>query len=111
MQDDGVLKLCMAVDDEYIVPLKYWRMEIWSKDNDLLKFVEGKDLPATVNLAALDSQIQDNDINAVLVVQDVLGADIKTNINDLFMIAAANKAAEENLVEEPVQKSGWLEEF
>ncbi len=110
--EDESIQLALFLDHEPLVPLKYWRLEVWASNNDLLSFHEGTNFPESITLAALDSINVDDDIDAKLMVLDELGGEMVTSFKGLYAMAAALQEMDQT--QDDTQKSsgsGWDEGF
>lgn len=91
------------------IPIAFWRMEMRSDTGELIKVVDGQDLPAKVEVA--NAQQQDNSkVKCILTVKDVLGNQVRKEIKDL-QIFALKSDDNEKKINLSSRESGWIEEF
>jgi hypothetical protein len=92
------------------VPLAYWRLEMWSNEGKILKSVEGRDMPANVDVELPESG-ENGEIQGVLFVEDILGNTARRDIQDVFL--TARKQEEKSTKDKkPVSISeSWVDEF
>ncbi|MCK5545141.1 MAG: hypothetical protein KAI35_07975, partial [Desulfobulbaceae bacterium] len=81
------------------IPISFWKIEIWSSDNELLKQTEGDTLPTDVNLSFPDADVLDN-IECIIVVRDILGNQTQKKVKNLFQLVGLDETHEEKKVEE-----------
>lgn len=67
------------------VPIPYWRLELWSEDNDLLHTVDGHSLPARVELPHLPDTVDARKIDCLLKVRDSLGSEATSTVPHLLV--------------------------
>jgi TolB-like protein len=75
----------MIIDLEYDgkVPLRYWRLEMWTREGKILTQSEGKDLPVKIEVG-LPGSDQDQEIRGILFYQDVFGAKVSRKVQELL---------------------------
>ena len=66
------------------VPVTAWRMELWSKDDELLNTFSGGSLPVKIRLPVFASLVDKSKIDCVLSVRDSLGSKSVHHINDFL---------------------------
>jgi hypothetical protein len=90
------------------VPLAFWRMQMWTKDGNLISEAEGQELPVKIEAKLPDSG-QDQKIEGYLFVQDILGNQTRRRVKDLLpKLGGKTKAKEEKPKE--ISES-WVDEF
>ncbi len=107
---DGDQYFALTLSYQGKVPLGYWRMELWSEDNELVRVVDGVQLPATVEIP----REQAGRLNAVVFLKNILGARSKDKIDNLLP-AGRQETPEEPGPEAPAAplpvESDWLSDF
>jgi hypothetical protein len=110
--EDESMQLSLSLKRELAVPMKYWRLEVWTKDNDLLSFHEGVNFPENITLPVLTPEEVAADIDAKLTVLDELGGKLVTSFTGLYAKGAAlqktDQAAQDSQI---TSESGWEEDF
>ena len=89
------------------VPLKYWRLEMWTKEGRILTQTEGQELPGEIGIQ-LPPSSQDQAIEGFLFYEDILGKRVRKKVQD-FLPKLGKKPVE---AEEPkgISKK-WVDEF
>jgi len=91
------------------VPLKYWRLEMWTKEGRIVTQAEGEDLPVRLGVDLPDSE-RDPEIEGRLVYQDAMGKQVRRKIGNL--LAKVEDKAETKAKEEPKGVSeSWVDGF
>ncbi|MCF6291422.1 MAG: hypothetical protein L3J03_10565 [Desulfobacterales bacterium] len=107
---DGDRSLALTLRSQGEVPLDYWRMELWSRNNELVKVVDGVQLPVTVEI----SREQAGQLNGVVFLKNILGARSQDKIDNL-LLADRSETPEEAGPEAPAEpvpvESDWLSDF
>ncbi len=100
----------MVVDlsHEGKVPIAFWRMEMRSKDGEIIKVAEGRDLPVRMDVPLADQDSETRKVECTITIKDVLGNLTKEKIQDLALYAKSKIKDEEANKE---SKSSWVEEF
>lgn len=80
-QDSHGLKATIASADK--VPVVYWKLEFWSRDNRLLATRKGRGLPRAMALDELQGRDL-NGIETVLSLRDALGSTARQTMTDVF---------------------------
>lgn len=99
------------------VPLAFWRMEMWTKEGKLLTQSEGKELPVKIGVKLSDSEQQDveKNIRGVVVMEDVLGNQVRQKVEDLLPKLEAQAKAKTKAEGESKKSKGisekWVNEF
>jgi TolB-like protein len=92
------------------IPLAFWRMEMWTREGQMIKTVEGQELPAQVGIELPPGAMADEKIEGLLVVQDILGNRARRDLQELFLPAIHQPA--ELPEEKPAGFSEtWVDEF
>ncbi len=101
----------LTAQDE--VAIEYWRMELWSADNTMLKTYAGQSLPARVLLPSFAHAVDRQKIDCVLTVRDSLGSQTTRKVPRLLArIAAGGQAAPDQPAERDKADSGaWQADF
>lgn len=100
----------MVMDMKYAgkVPLRYWRLEMWSKEGRLLTKAEGSELPVKVGFTPPES-LQNQDMTGFVFMQDTLGKKSRVKVEELL---PELKKAPEKKEEKPTGISeSWVDEF
>ena len=120
------LQLKLSQDDTE-VPLAYWRLEIWGENGELLKNVDGEELPFEYNVPTPQGP-ETPKIKGLVLLKDILGNQTRLEIDDLYLIAMnnlgdetektskSNKDSDENKAAEENDKDSddswvWLSKF
>lgn len=107
--DQGDEETAVGLAYEGKVPLKYWRLEMWTREGKILTQAEGKELPARVELDLPDSS-QGQEVEGLLLYQDELGQKVRRKIGNLFEELGEKPEAKPK--EEPAGVSEkWVDEF
>jgi hypothetical protein len=100
----------MVVDVAYSgkVPLRYWRMEMWSNEGRLISESEGRELPVQVEFELPDVG-KAQGITGFVFLEDVLGKSSRERVEDLLPeLKKANKPKKEKSTS--VSES-WVDDF
>ena len=94
------------------VPLAYWRLEMWTKEGKFLTNAEGKDLPAKVGVKFPEAE-KSPEIQGVLVIEDVLGRQVRQKVEDLLPKLEVQAEAKAKPVEKQPKtvSEKWVNEF
>lgn len=103
-------ELMVDLRHEGKVPLAFWRMEMRADDGELLKLVEGSDLPARVEMP-LAGAIGNRRVEAVVVMKDVLGNESRREFKDLALLARQQEKEQSGGEEPAAATKAWVEEF
>jgi len=80
-REQGQIKATLSAQDQ--VGISYWRLELWSQDNTMLKAFEGQSLPARINLPdAVGAGSGPTD--CIVQVRDVLGMKATKKVPNLL---------------------------
>jgi hypothetical protein len=82
---ESILRLGLIMEED-TVPLAFWRLEAWAENGDMLKAVDGQELPATVDIPLVNSS-GETKIEGIIIMRDVLGNQSRLDINDLYLMA------------------------
>jgi hypothetical protein len=95
------------------VAIDYWRMELWSADNTMLKTYAGQSLPARVLLPSFANTVDQQKIDCVLTVRDSLGSQTTRKVPHLLApTAVGGQAAPDQSAEKDKADSGaWQADF
>jgi hypothetical protein len=67
------------------VPLRYWRLEMWTREGKILTQSEGVDLPVRIGVELPDSDsIEGQEIKGFLFYEDIFGAESRRKIEELL---------------------------
>jgi hypothetical protein len=67
------------------VPLRYWRLEMWTREGKILTQSEGVDLPVKIGVELPDSDsIEGQEIKGFLFYEDIFGAESRRKIEELL---------------------------
>lgn len=107
--------LLLTIDSEAKeIPLSYWLLEVWNDTGELLKHVDGKDLPANLTIPYETASQESVKIEGRVVMQDILGNKTHVNIEDLYLLALRKYDSEnQNTSEAPEEEDdswAWLSE-
>lgn len=92
------------------IPLQFWRLELWSDSNKLLKLLEGESLPAPIPMPDSGKEDPNMKIAAVLTLKDSLGRKINKRFDDL--LALVNKCNLAQTTDKTdVDTNDWQEDF
>jgi hypothetical protein len=72
------------VDKE--IPLRFWRMELWSADGEYLLSADGTELPASYGIT-IPTGPEKAKIEGFVTVRDILGNQTRMDIADLYIMA------------------------
>ena len=90
------------------VPLKYWRLEMWTKEGKILTQSEGKELPVKIGIELPDVG-NNQEIQGFLFYSDVMGKQVRQKVEDLLPKLEKDTEARE---EKPAGISeSWVDEF
>ena len=103
--DDITVKL----ESDSLVPLKYWRLEMWTREGKLLTQSEGEELPAEVGFE-LPELTGEQGIEGLLIYQDELGKKVSRKVEDFLPKAGKKKARQEKKEDTGISES-WVDEF
>jgi len=99
----------MIVDVQYAskVPLRYWRLEMWTKEGRLLTEAEGSELPVKVGFKPPDATNQE--ITGFVFLQDAFGKQSRVKVEELLPELKKKRQQKE---EKPTGVSeNWVDEF
>jgi len=99
----------MIMDVQYAskVPLRYWRLEMWTKEGRLITEAEGSELPVKVRFKTPDMTNQE--ITGFVFLQDAFGKHSRVKVEDLLPELKKKRQKKE---EEPTGISEkWVDEF
>jgi hypothetical protein len=91
------------------VPLKNWRLEMWTKEGRILTQAEGEELPARIGVELPESG-QDQEVSGWLFYQDELGNKVRRKIENLFGELGNTPEAKDKKEPTSISES-WVDEF
>jgi len=102
-------------DEEFVVnmehdgrvPLKYWRLEMWTKEGRMITKAEGQELPGEIGIELSDSE-KDQEIQGFLFYEDILGKKVRRKVEDLL---PSLKKKDDTKEEDTGISEKWVEEF
>jgi hypothetical protein len=93
------------------VPLKYWRLEMWTKEGRIVTQAEGEDLPVRLGVDLPDSE-RDPEIEGRLVYQDAMGKQVRQKVGNLLAKVDEKPGPKEKANEEKKGVSeSWVDGF
>ncbi len=100
----------LVMDVEYAskVPLRYWRLEMWTKEGRLLTEAEGNELPVKVGFKPPDAALN-QEITGFVFLQDAFGKQSRVKVEDL--LPELNKAREKKEEKPTGISEKWVDEF
>ncbi|MDX2481121.1 MAG: hypothetical protein QNK24_12415 [Desulfuromusa sp.] len=101
-------EMVMDVDYAGKVPLRYWRLEMWSKEGRLLTKAEGSELPVKVGFTPPDAG-PNQEISGFVFLQDALGKQAKIKVEDF--LPELNKVPDKKEAEATGVSESWVDEF
>jgi hypothetical protein len=105
---EGQDQMIMDMENAGKVPLRYWRLEMWTKEGRLLTEAEGSELPVQVGFKSPVSG-SDQEITGFVFLQDELGKEARVKVEDLLPQLGKLKKKKE---EKPTGVSEkWVDEF
>jgi hypothetical protein len=104
-KDDG-----MVVDVDYVgkVPLRYWKIEMWTNEGRLIAESEGKKLPVQVEFAKHEA-LKEQAITGFVFLEDMLGKTSRVKIEDL--LPELNKAKKPKEKKSTSVSESWVDDF
>lgn len=103
--DDGVY---VDLESQGKIPLEFWRMEMWTREGQILAREQGYELPVKIELDLLDS-VLDGTTQGFVFVQDILGNQSRRTLQELLPDLGR---MEVDAVEEKKELSEkWVDEF
>ena len=101
-------QLIMDVEYASKVPLRYWRLEMWTKEGRLLTEAEGNELPVKVGFKPPDAALN-QEITGFVFLQDAFGKQSRVKVEDLLPELKKTRQKKE---EKPTGISeNWVDEF
>ena len=101
-------ELVVDLKHEGKVPIKYWRLEMWTKEGKILTQSEGRELPVRIGID-LPGSDQEQEVQGFLLYEDILGKQVRQKVEDLLPKLKRKAAPKE---EEPTGISEkWVDEF
>lgn len=99
----------MIVDVQYAgkVPLRYWRLEMWTNEGRLLTEAEGSELPVKVGFNPPDATNQE--ITGFVFLQDAFGKHSRVKVEEL--LPELKKARQKKEAEPTGISENWVDEF
>jgi hypothetical protein len=100
----------MVVDVEYAskVPLRYWRLEMWTKEGRLITEAEGSELPVQVGFKTPVTG-SEQEITGFVFLEDALGKRSKVNVQELLPELRPERVKQD---EKPTGVSeSWVDDF
>ena len=102
-------ELVVDLEQSSKIPLAYWRMEMWTSEGKLLTEREGRELPVQIGIELPVEE--DPEIEGYVVVQDVLGKQVRQRLRDLLQLAAPPAAAAQAETKPEGISESWVDEF
>jgi len=107
---DQALKLKL-IQDDFLVPLAYWQLEIWTAEGELLQSDNGENLPVEYEIPFVEGETAPK-IEGVVLLRDILGNQTHLAIEDLNLLALKITDDNENTSEaekssEPEDDDSW----
>lgn len=100
--------MMVNLDNEGSIPIAFWRMEMRNTEGIVLKYVDGDDLPVQVEL---DNSADDSKITCIVVMKDVLGNQIRKEIDDILLYSMKSDALPQGSEFQDTKESAWVEGF
>ena len=91
------------------VPLKYWRLEMWTKEGRIVSQAEGRELPARVGIELPEADLG-QEIDGVLFYQNELGKKVRQKIDNLLAPSGDQPDAKTKKEPEGISEK-WVDEF
>jgi len=100
----------MIVDVEYAgkVPLRYWRLEMWTNEGRLITEAEGSELPVQVGFKSLEAG-SEQEITGFVFLQDAMGKHSRVKVEEL--LPELNKARKKEEEKPTGVSENWVDEF
>jgi hypothetical protein len=100
--------LIVNLEHDGKVPLRYWRLEMWTKEGRILTQTEGRLLPVTIGIEMPDSS-PEQEVRGFLFYEDIRGKRVRKKVQDLLPKLKKKGPAKK---EEPTGISEkWVDEF
>ena len=99
--------ISIELDKSDRIPLKYWRLEMWTKEGKILTQTEGQELPAKVEFELPETGSQE--VEGFLSYQDILGKKVFKKLSDFLPDAKPKKAGKKDKANGISEK--WVDEF
>lgn len=93
------------------VPVASWRLELWSKDNQLLKTYRGSSLPVEFPLPLFDHSIVQQGIACVLKVTDGLGSKSFTKSENFLSQLIGDSQDTSDIIDHSLKSDEWFADF
>ncbi|MEW6426591.1 MAG: FlgD immunoglobulin-like domain containing protein [Thermodesulfobacteriota bacterium] len=103
---DGATTINLVTDSD--IPVKYWSLQLWNKNNDLLLERYGDSLPGTVIIKGGIGSLTDSEISCRVTATDLLGNKVVNTIDNVQQLAAGRTTQEH--LPTPAMDS-WVEDF
>ncbi len=97
-------RVLVDLDNTIDTPIYFWWAKFFGEDGELLKLVQGTELPVTIELDS--SPDPEYKIQCLLTARDILGNQSQQNIANLFQLSESGADGEEFSIE-----TEWVEEF
>ncbi|MBU1232961.1 MAG: hypothetical protein KKD01_11785 [Proteobacteria bacterium] len=97
-------RVTVDLDNIVNLPLIFWWAKFYGEDGNLLKLVQGSELPVSIELEG--SSDPEYKIQCLLTARDILGNQTQKNIPNLFKLAESEADFEDISIE-----TEWIEEF
>ncbi len=102
-------KMVVELNHDNKVPLKYWRLEMWTKEGKILTQSEGRELPVKIGIELPDPD-KKSEIRGVLFYQDVLGKEVRRKVEDLLPKLSEDTEAVKKKKSKGISEN-WVDEF
>ena len=99
--------ISIELDKSDRIPLKYWRLEMWTKEGKILTQTEGQELPAKVEFELPETGSQE--VEGFLSYQDILGKKVFKKLSDFLPDSKPKKAGKKEKSNGISEK--WVDEF
>lgn len=101
-------KIFVDLENEGKVPLRYWRLEMWTNEGRILTQAEGRELPVKIGIE-LPESLPDQEVKGFLFTRDVLGTQVTRKVEDLLPRLTKKPPAKEK--ESTGISEKWVDEF
>lgn len=101
---DGTATITLTPEGD--IPLKFWSLQLWNKNNDLLLETFGETLPGTVTLRGGIGSLADGEVLCRVAATDLLGNRIVNDIKNLNQLAAGSQQPAKT-----PSSDAWIEDF
>jgi TolB-like protein len=101
-------KMVAALQYEGKVPLRYWRLEMWTEEGTILTQAEGEELPVSIDVE-LPRDMADQAVKGIVFTKDVLGKESRRDLSHFLPKLTAPGEQEEE--EKDGISENWVDEF